>query len=337
MRALRKLSPTVPSNPSPRPYVRASLVSELLQLGLTAGMPWNRLLAYLNDVREADGRVPLGRGLQLWNELTEFASESAVPIRFAAASTLAFGELVHAGEGASSKRHMLETLHATFDRLSPSAEVVVDHGARRTQVVVSHHPLVESNGRPVEFLVALLVRFIADGFWPARLEDISFRHAPLGPQAAYAPWFHPSVKFEASVTSFTVDNRVLDQSFRLLDPLYIASSKLGAMIAAPSTATDLRWAVEEAARRGEFRVEALARHLGASPRSLQRRARAEGLELRQMIDAARQVRAVTYLRNDTLSLDEIAERLGYSEARSFGRAFARWTGFTPLRWREQNR
>ena len=34
-----------------------------------------------------------------------------------------------------------------------------------------------------------------------------------------------------------------------------------------------------------------------------------------------------------LSLEEVAERVGYSEAANFTRAFRRWTGMTPAAFR----
>ena len=43
--------------------------------------------------------------------------------------------------------------------------------------------------------------------------------------------------------------------------------------------------------------------------------------------------ARTYLQRPESSLDEIADWLGYGEQTSFGRAFKRWTGMTPQKYR----
>jgi AraC-like DNA-binding protein len=43
--------------------------------------------------------------------------------------------------------------------------------------------------------------------------------------------------------------------------------------------------------------------------------------------------AKLYLQEGEITLDEVALRLGYSEQTSFGRAFKRWTGETPQRFR----
>ena len=43
--------------------------------------------------------------------------------------------------------------------------------------------------------------------------------------------------------------------------------------------------------------------------------------------------AKSHLAQRQLTLDEIADRLGYGEQTSFGRAFKRWTGLTPQQYR----
>ena len=68
--------------------------------------------------------------------------------------------------------------------------------------------------------------------------------------------------------------------------------------------------------------------LGLSERTLKRRLREEGVTFSALIDAHRRDRAVALLASD-LSLDAIAERVGYSDPANFGRAFRRWTGTSP--------
>ena len=52
-----------------------------------------------------------------------------------------------------------------------------------------------------------------------------------------------------------------------------------------------------------------------------------------ILEKQRIERARTYLERDELTLDDVAAMLGYSEQSSFGRAFKRWTGATPQRFR----
>ncbi len=75
-------------------------------------------------------------------------------------------------------------------------------------------------------------------------------------------------------------------------------------------------------------VEQMAQAMGTSPRSLQRLLAREGTSYFQIIENIRIDRAKRLLQTD-LSQDLIAEQLGYSDARSFRRAFKRWTNLSP--------
>lgn len=76
-------------------------------------------------------------------------------------------------------------------------------------------------------------------------------------------------------------------------------------------------------------LEEVADQLHVSSRTLKRRLAELGTSYSDILDAERKRRAVTLLRTTTLTIDEIAERLGYSDVANFGRAFRRWTGSTP--------
>ncbi len=81
-------------------------------------------------------------------------------------------------------------------------------------------------------------------------------------------------------------------------------------------------------------IDRCAERFGISTRTLQARLVAEGTSFSAMIEEVRVLLAKAYLRRPESSLDEIAEWLGYSEQTSFGRAFRRWTGTTPQKYRQ---
>jgi AraC-like DNA-binding protein len=77
----------------------------------------------------------------------------------------------------------------------------------------------------------------------------------------------------------------------------------------------------------------VARELGVSPRTLRRRMTASGLSYPQLIDEERKTRALILLSSDGRTLDDVAARLGYSDASTFARAFRRWAGCSPAAYR----
>jgi len=78
----------------------------------------------------------------------------------------------------------------------------------------------------------------------------------------------------------------------------------------------------------------IARRLGMTLRSLQRRLQASSLSMSRLIDDARREVACASLRRADVPIKDIAHRLGFSEPSAFHRAFKRWTGMTPLQFRD---
>ena len=77
----------------------------------------------------------------------------------------------------------------------------------------------------------------------------------------------------------------------------------------------------------------IARELAQSPRTLQRRLAGDGTTYQELLEASRREQARHYLRHSALELGEVAFLLGYEDANSFFRAFRRWEGVSPGRWR----
>jgi AraC-like DNA-binding protein len=79
----------------------------------------------------------------------------------------------------------------------------------------------------------------------------------------------------------------------------------------------------------------MAQLLYTSERTLKRRLQDEGVSFRELQAMALQQLASEGLRDASLSLDELATRLGFSDQSSFSQAFKRWTGLPPGQWRKQ--
>ena len=88
-------------------------------------------------------------------------------------------------------------------------------------------------------------------------------------------------------------------------------------------------------RGGDPSVQATAKALGLTPRTLQRRLNDEGVSYQVVVDQLRAELAARYLETEGLSVTEVAFLLGYSEASAFARAYKRWTGKSPTEARRQ--
>lgn len=105
----------------------------------------------------------------------------------------------------------------------------------------------------------------------------------------------------------------------------------------PAPRQGLRGQIERAVQRrpalmGQG-IAAVAVELGLHPRTLQRRLREEEVGFAELQDELRLRLARRWLDEAKLDLETISERLGFSDRRSFTRAFQRWTGQTPSEFR----
>ena len=80
-------------------------------------------------------------------------------------------------------------------------------------------------------------------------------------------------------------------------------------------------------------MEGVAKQIATTVRTLNRKLHAEGTSFTQILDDVRCNLASEYLRTTKLSIEDISELVGFSEATNFRHAFRRWTGSTPARYR----
>lgn len=76
-------------------------------------------------------------------------------------------------------------------------------------------------------------------------------------------------------------------------------------------------------------IDLIAKQMATSPRTLKRRLQEQGVSYSQLVNEARERDSVRLLKDTTLTIEQIAERMGYSEAANFSRAFLKLTGRTP--------
>jgi len=89
--------------------------------------------------------------------------------------------------------------------------------------------------------------------------------------------------------------------------------------------------------KGAVPLDDVARRLGMSGKTLERRLRERGASYRALVEDIRRELAERYLADTDLRLQQIAYLVGYSEPAPLVRAFKRWTGSTPMQYRARRR
>ena len=78
----------------------------------------------------------------------------------------------------------------------------------------------------------------------------------------------------------------------------------------------------------------VAAMLYLSPQTLRRRLATEGKSYQGVKDALRRDAAIHLLLRHDLTLEDVAQQVGFSETSTFHRAFKKWTGVTPGLYRQ---
>ena len=100
------------------------------------------------------------------------------------------------------------------------------------------------------------------------------------------------------------------------------------------TTAQVRRLLGDALSGGDPNVAAIARQLGLSARTLQRKLHAEGTSYQDVLDEMRRDLSRRYLHEREMAVCEVAYLLGFSGPSAFHRAFRRWTGVTPKEFRQ---
>ena len=113
--------------------------------------------------------------------------------------------------------------------------------------------------------------------------------------------------------------------------------RLSMMETDDSFAARVRSALMELLPSGECTIDDVAKKLGYSKRSLQRKLQEEDTNFQKQLNHTRELLAKTYLANTEMTAEDIAFLLGYQETGSFLRAFAVWTGQTIGEYRNKKK
>ncbi|MFT4102751.1 MAG: AraC family transcriptional regulator ligand-binding domain-containing protein [Burkholderiaceae bacterium] len=160
-------------------------------------------------------------------------------------------------------------------------------------------------------------------------------------QDAYRSLFRCPVSFDQPANELEIRAPWFDRKPRLPDAVTHRSASeicrqfLSDQAATTGVASSVRQALVDTMPWHFPRIETMAAALSMHPRTLRRRLEAEGTSYRDVLAQVRQRLAIDYLRNTRMTNEEIAGRLGYSDAANFRHAFVRWTGKSPQEYRQR--
>ncbi|MEO4047498.1 AraC family transcriptional regulator [Pseudomonas sp. CAU 1711] len=184
-----------------------------------------------------------------------------------------------------------------------------------------------------------LLEAVCGALPPGRLEfAFPFAEPPWG--ARYRELLGPAVSFGAEAFGVCLPLEWLDRPSLSADPQAARTALRDCEHQLLGTRHGGDWTAKVQLRLlacsgGYPTLEQLAEEFHLSERTLIRRLREEGVHYQQLLDEVRQELACWLLQNTRLSVEAVAERLGYRDTSNFSRTFRRWLGMTPNAWRKE--
>lgn len=173
------------------------------------------------------------------------------------------------------------------------------------------------------------------------LERVHFNYPrPAHADEYDALFFAPVMKFDATRTEITFAADYLDLPIRqdgdsLEDFLKTAPADLLVKFKNTHSLTSrIRDVLKSQIGEEMPTLNDVASMLYLSPQTLRRRLAAEGKSYQGVKDALRRDAAIHLLLNPKLTLEDVAQQVGFSETSTFHRAFKKWTGVTPGLYRQ---
>ncbi|HEU4412906.1 MAG TPA: AraC family transcriptional regulator [Polyangiaceae bacterium] len=329
-----------------RPTVLASMARELVRYAEATFGGGERLVRAAGVdpalLEAGEGaRLPYEGYVRLWREAERLGGDPDVGLRFAehegapeALGVVGFLAMASGTVGEAIERvaryHPLlkdegHTRVSVEGRLLV-VEQVTPPGAPTTRALADHS---------LASFLTLARRWTGEPIAP---REAWFRHPRPADASAYERVFGARVRFDGPADVLLLDAHARDLPLRTAQPplaAYLARQAEGALARGRRSGVEerIRALVRAELAPGEASLPRVARRLGVSRRTLQRRLEARGLTFEALVDEVRRAEAELLLRTTSLPILDVSEQVGYSDSRAFRRAFQRWTGVTPAKFR----
>lgn len=322
------------------PVASRALVESCRKLGLDAAgiLRWAGVDAA--RLMDPDARLPAEQADALWRKAFAAAGDPCLALHAAEATPFgAFPALDYLAASSSTLGEGLSRVAAYFPLVDPRGRIDVVPASGAVALVFRG-----IGGRALpppaqEYTLAVLylrARQVAPAPW--RPAEVRFTF-PRPPQAGeHARVFEVEPRFDAREPALVLPRAAWDLPTRAPDPglaslLEDHARRLAGAAAAEDLPGEVRAAIAADLPGREPSLEAVARRLGHSRRSLQRRLTASGTSFARLVAEVRRERAEAFLSSRDVSVAEVSWLVGFSEQSAFTRAFRRWTGRSPTQFR----
>ncbi|WP_348529780.1 AraC family transcriptional regulator [Pseudomonas sp. BN417] len=253
----------------------------------------------------------------------------------------ALGSLLYVIQSADTVGDALKALTQYFHVHSSGAEIHLERQGGSARLL---YEVTEGDAASVRQTVELamgigaqLMQSLLGHPWKPNV--LLMRHPAGEALGAYRRLLGTTPRFDSAVNAWVFEDALLETPLSATDERFqqLARSHIDEL--ARITLQELPSYVQKLLRNllpyGHITIEQVAGHMQLSPRTLQRYLQAEGTGFQELLDQTRQAMATRYICDSSIRLTQLAELLGYADLSAFSRAFTRWNGVSPQKWKQR--
>ncbi|MDE8345249.1 MAG: AraC family transcriptional regulator [Acidocella sp.] len=221
-------------------------------------------------------------------------------------------------------------------RLEPSTDVLcaLEYGIRDGRIAERR----QDAELTLSIFMRIFTRCLGPSFAP---EEVHFEHLRGAEANDFRTCFGAPVYFSAPINAIVFRRQALNAAmpgadFSKLAALHAELRNRSAAARPDDFIGRLAHEIRAGLAAGDVSMENISAALGFSRAGLYRRLAGEGVDFSALTQNIRHDLAVFYVTQPGIPFTDIAFLLGYSELSAFSRAFLRWTGRSPARYRRES-
>lgn len=254
------------------------------------------------------------------------------------------GPIAVIAQNSSTVENALHHISKYISYHSPAIHLSLDPPTRETYRGLHFDIAItqgQSRAQTIEMSLLLAVKVIRVLLGEDGQElPVHFRHSRVSAVARYRAAFKSPVTFETDENVVFIPSDALTREIITSDPVlketmeeYVAQNIDTTVYSLKENVRSLIISLLPLERR--CTISLISRHLAMSERTLQRKLKKEDIVFEELVDEVRCELAQDYLKDQRMSISQVAGLIGYGQQSSFNRACMRWFGKPPKAFREE--